>query len=521
MREDGSLQVTETIAFEFAGEPFTFVFRELETDLTDGIRNIRAFVDGRTLPEGEESGQVEISGEDPIRVEWHLEPFSNQVRTFTLEYEMLGVVRQEEDADLLVYQPLPDEYEYSIDSSTVVFEYPASAEIRGDVEVTTDNGQWQRSGNEVIMTAQELEPEETIVVEIPFAPGSLIAEPPAWQRARIEQREAAPLWIAIAAGVFALGVAVLVVFYRPYRRAKPKVARTVLEPPSDMAPALAGAIRDGTTDASWDHTLGTLFDLADRGVLRIEEVAEKKWYRKRDFVIEQLSEPVDPRPHEQGLLQALFETEEGLAEEVRLSELSKRLSSKQWKRYEEPLKQALKAAGFVDSQRKSARSRFNIVGVVLILFGFAIFMFAAISETFLAFIPAGAVFLLGIVSVILGSMISPLTDLGATTGAEWQRFADYLKEVSKGKAAVSGPDMFSRFLPYAAAFGMLQPWAKWFEEEGWTELPPYFQPLAGAGEGGAAAFVAMAAASSSAGGSAAGAAGAGAGAAGGGGSGAG
>lgn len=103
---------------------------------------------------------------------------------------------------------------------------------------------------------------------------------------------------------------------------------------------------------------------------------------------------------------------------------------------------------------------------------------------------------------------------------EWQRFADYLKEVSKGKSAVSGPDMFRRFLPYAAAFGMLQPWAKWFEKEGWTELPPYFQPLAGAGEDGTAAFVAMAAASSSAGGSAAGA-GAGAGAAGGGASGAG
>jgi len=87
-------------------------------------------------------------------------------------------------------------------------------------------------------------------------------------------------------------------------------------------------------------------------------------------------------------------------------------------------------------------------------------------------------------------------------------------------ASVSGPAMFQRFLPYAASYGLLHPWAKWFEKEGWTDLPPYFEALA-ADDGGVAAFVAMTSASSSAGGSAAGAAGAGAGAAGGGASGAG
>src|SRR5690606_17986452 len=127
VREDGSLAVTETVVFEFAGAPFTFVYRELETERTDGIHNIGAAVDGRALPEGDAAGQVEISGSDPIRVEWHLEPFSDQVRTFTLEYEMLGVVRQEEGADLLIYQPLPDDFEYSIDNSTIAIEYPPGA----------------------------------------------------------------------------------------------------------------------------------------------------------------------------------------------------------------------------------------------------------------------------------------------------------------------------------------------------------------------------------------------------------
>jgi uncharacterized membrane protein len=137
-------------------------------------------------------------------------------------------------------------------------------------------------------------------------------------------------------------------------------------------------------------------------------------------------------------------------------------------------------------------------------------------------VPAASLFLLGLVGVIAGVALSPLTDEGATVAAGWKQFADHLKEVSRGKAAVSGPQMFQRFLPYAAGFGLLQAWAKWFQKRGWTELPPYFTALSQADDGGVSAFVAMAAATSTSGGSAAGGAGgAGAGAAGGGASGAG
>lgn len=65
VREDGSLAVTETVVFEFAGDPFTFVFRELETDRTDGMRNIRAAVDRSSVVEAVEAihGTVERGDE--------------------------------------------------------------------------------------------------------------------------------------------------------------------------------------------------------------------------------------------------------------------------------------------------------------------------------------------------------------------------------------------------------------------------------------------------------------------------
>jgi uncharacterized membrane protein len=130
---------------------------------------------------------------------------------------------------------------------------------------------------------------------------------------------------------------------------------------------------------------------------------------------------------------------------------------------------------------------------------------------------------LGVVGLLFGGSLTPLSDVGTETAVTWKEFSNYLKAVSKGKQAVDSPTMFEKYLPYAAAFGLLHPWAKHFEKDGWTETPAYFHVLpTTTGNQAMVAFVAMSAATNSSGGSAAAGAGAaGAGAAGGGASGAG
>ena len=83
---DRSLVVEETVTFRFVGGPFSFVFRELPTDHTDGITDIVAGVDGVPWPQGTGPGQVEIEGNNPIVVTWHLSPTSDTVQNFTLSY---------------------------------------------------------------------------------------------------------------------------------------------------------------------------------------------------------------------------------------------------------------------------------------------------------------------------------------------------------------------------------------------------------------------------------------------------
>ena len=181
VQADGSLVVTERLTLRFVGGPFTYVFRHLPAEYTDGIDVTGASVDGVALSEGEDAGQVEITGRDPIKVTWHFAPTSDSTHTFDLTYRVWGVVRQANDADVLIWQALPDEHEYAIAASTVRVTYPETVPLLGAPEVQTGAATVEQGANTVIFDARGLEPDETLIVALRFSPGSLIDAPPQWQ----------------------------------------------------------------------------------------------------------------------------------------------------------------------------------------------------------------------------------------------------------------------------------------------------------------------------------------------------
>ena len=524
VNQDGSLLVTETVVFRFVGEPFTYVFREIPTDHTDGVEILEASVDGRTYPGGTDAGQVEITADDNIRVTWHMEPTANTARTFVLKYRMLGVVQQTDGADLLRYQPLPDEFEYTIDSSTVTLRYPSSANLLETPRVTANTAQVDRSGNEVTFTRQNIASNNTMVFEMLFAKGSLIATPPVWQARQAEQNALAPVWIGASLLILVAGIAGVVMLWRTHQPNVKKSTAVHYEPPTDLPPAIAGVLNGSGASPSWSNALATLFDLADRGVLSIEEIEKKSIFSGQDFEIVLLEEPVNLRPHEVGLLRLLFESKGMRHKSVKLSKLGNAVTGSQWKKFTEPLEAEIKAAGYIDAKRKQRRTWVMAGSFVFLVVAVLIMILTVIFENQFGIWPmlvALSFFLVFIMMMIVSSTMTILTDEAKALANEWQSFYQHLKDITRSKAAVGETNMFNRFLPYAASYGMLHQWAKFFQKEGWTELPPYFHALNRADDHGMAAFVAMTAASSSSGGSAAGAGAAGAGAAGGGASGAG
>lgn len=526
LTESGSLEVTETVVFRFEGGPFTFVYRELPGDYADGIDSIMASLDGLPLPPGRGAGQVEIEGGAPIKVTWHFAPTSNATHTFRLKYRVVGVIRQAEGADLFWWNALPTDYEYTIASATVRLTYPANLQPAGPPEVRRGAAQTALGAGQVIWTAQNLGPDTPLTVALPFPTGSLIAEPPVWQARAATARAAMPGFLAAAGLALAAGLAALRALWVRGRRAETAVGPGMAPastPPDALPPALAGALGQANGRPSATHALGTLFDLAQRGILIIEEAPDKRWYRGREFFVRLLEPtPRDLQPHEQGLLALLFARKTGPTETAKMSEMGSLLVSKS-KQFTEPLTAELNAAGLLDPQRQATAKRFTILGAILLLLMLplsAVGVVLAERYSGWPFLLVAVALLLGTVAFIMAGVYSPLSDEGARAAARWRSFQAYLQEVVKGRDAAWDLRLFERYLPYAAAFGLVEGWAKAFQKRGGAEIPAWFHAVTDSGNGSVAAFVAMTSSAHATTASASGGAGGG-GAGGGGGSGAG
>jgi hypothetical protein len=352
-----------------------------------------------------------------------------------------------------------------------------------------------------------------LVVALRFPEGSIITAPPAWQAQQTAQQRAGVYWIIAAALVTVGGAAALLLFWQKNRVKIPVPTQRAYEPPAGDKPALAGALVDAGTGVVWAHALGTLFDLADRGAVTIAQVGEKKWYRGPNFAVHFERYPQLSQPHERALLDLIFEGKPDATARVELSELGRRITSRRWKSFEKAVEGEMQRAGYLSEAKKQVRKRLLVAGIGAMVVGFALIVPLVLYAPRWGLWPLallGAFFLLALLAMGLGMAVRPLSSTGAAAAGAWQGFADYLKDVARGNAQPTQPDDFERYLPYAAAFGLLERWARHFADRGWTDLPPWFHALTATGTDGMGAFVALAAVASSSGGSAAGAAGAGA-----------
>ena len=86
------------------------------------------------------------------------------------------------------------------------------------------------------------------------------------------------------------------------------------------------------------------------------------------------------------------------------------------------------------------------------------------------FLLAAVVFLLSMAAFIMAGTYSPLSDEGRAKATRWRSFQAYLKDVVKGRDPASDLGLFERYLPYAAALGLAEGWAKAFRKHGGAKI---------------------------------------------------
>jgi Predicted membrane protein (DUF2207) len=485
----GAIEVTETVVFRFEGGPFREVFREIPTRRTDAVEIRTAWMDGRPLPFGEESGQVEVRQGSKVRVRWRFAPRADSTHVFVLKYLVRGVVQKFAGGDRLEWIALPVEHKYRIDSSEVVVEAPAAPTSTPVVEARrVSEKQIDSTGSRIHITARDIGEDGWIKSRLDFADGALIAAAPDWQQRQHVTRTLAPRWATAAAVIFVAGL-VLMVGLRLGYDSPPQYgsATSAGTAPDDSRPAIAGALAaNGSVSA--EHAMAALFALADRGALTIVE--DPRRWGQRHFTLHRRNTAIVPAPEEAAMLTLVFGGKEGPDDSVSLATAQKRLQHR-LKEFRAPVLQELHTMGLLNEDRRGVRSSYLTVSLgALVLAGILAGAAAILADRFGGWpflMPAAAAVVAGVGFIFRGGL-TPLSNEGVRRAEHWRAYQRYLKEVSRDRAQLHR-EPSARLLAFAVALGLAGAWSKYLKQHP-QHVPSWFQALAAAGDDGFPAFIA-------------------------------
>jgi hypothetical protein len=509
---NGDLDVTESITFEFQSGTFTKVWRDLPSSRTDGIQILNAALDGDPITPGDGPGHFVVSGRGRTRVEWHFAETGPSVHRFDLHYLAHGVVYRDAQDDVLRWRALPAEHGYGIDASRLQFE-PAEARVTPPQTRRVDSAVVHSSSEAVTIEASGIQSDGWIIAELRYPAGRLAAAQPAWRAREMHAEELAPKWGLAAALIFGAGLFLVAATRQGYPTTSGIPSETTATEPPQPLPAAFASVLVTRGGPSGYQGIGTLLDLADRGVLTIRETRGR--LGTRSYELSQVPGTHDLDTHESEVIVTAFG---GAGDEVSLSKARGRLA-RGARRFRAALNADLEQRGLLDPVRKAIRDRLTGVSFAIILAGIlgmvAAAPLVAQYEAWPFLLPV-AIVVVGIVGLVTAATSTPLSDQGLVEAARWRGFRRHLKSLASSRDDRDPSPVPTRWIVYAIATGLASQWSRYLKRHPGA-APPWFI-AAGANDGGAfAAFIGSHAAS----GGAAGGGAAGGGAAGGGGSGAG
>jgi hypothetical protein len=330
-----------------------------------------------------------------------------------------------------------------------------------------------------------MSPDSGLDFTFEFVPGSVTGRTPDWQARRERGLSAAPAIALAAAAILLSGFAWLAVFLNSHRREPVVGDREIRQttPPDALPVALAAALVEAGAQASWLLALATLVDLAQRGIIRVEEHTSRAWQGSHEYVIYHLGARGGLSPHEAGLLDLLFVSKSGPVTSVKLSAVARAVQSR-FQVFKEPLGDALVAAGLVEPER--AQTRAALVRWALALVAVAVPGFigaAALVSSYGAWplLVPGSIMVVAVMLFITASQYSVLSTAGRLSAVRWRAFFAFVQRLAVGREAIADASWFQRYLPFAVARGIGHRWVRRFEQAGRLEaVPAWYTPAAAA-----------------------------------------
>jgi uncharacterized membrane protein YgcG len=255
-------------------------------------------------------------------------------------------------------------------------------------------------------------------------------------------------WPVIAlAGLLILALIALIVRSRRWRK-KPPIppGASDVEPPDDLAPALAGALTVGRVqDAQLE---ATLLDLARRSVIAMEPDG------KHLLQIRILQATPGLSGYEERLFGALQEVAgpEGVIPAIRISRVRAAFNPAR-----AALRDDLVVRGWFGKNAASRRRPLYILATTSLIVAAIGLTLAAIAQSAVGIAAPIALFAVAMAGYGYGAAVPDTTEAGEMAAAPWRAFQSGLyKAVKRNDVAFATPDWLDRLMPLVVALGLGQ-----------------------------------------------------------------
>jgi hypothetical protein len=235
---DGSVQADERLSTHVDGARVSTIRRRTPVFQHDGVFDVSATMDGKSVARGSGPGHVQIGNGPDLDVRWTFDPAAGGAHVFGLTYRAANAVGLNDVRGSLAWLVLPARRDFEVGQMSVTLTLPDSAVLLADPWV-------EEPGWTVTRLPHGMRAERTNVprgagatVGVEFSTDGLAASTPRWQSDFDLREQFIPAFIS--AGLFILVVAAGILWMLRLKFPRWRIAPDAA---ADVAPDAAPAVR--------------------------------------------------------------------------------------------------------------------------------------------------------------------------------------------------------------------------------------------------------------------------------------
>ncbi len=475
LRKDCSLEINERIVVDFGHVSRSGIYRMIPTRYNSYGNTFTMDVDIQSVSDQfGDSYPYDLSsqGKDLIIRIGDRDRMVRGVHTYRIQYTVRRAVNFFGKKPQLYWNLTGNEWPFPVDRVKASF-YPPPGTTTDGITATCKKGSGTTIEqlainvlpNGIIITSENLEPAEGLVLDAYLPPGLVSAPSPMHQIV---------WWLKswVLAFVIPIVTFALLLWQWYLTGGRLEQSKTIVPqrtPPKDLTPSEVGTLVHGHFELK--DVVSMLFDLACRGHFKIRE-AKKEDYQflsSRDYEFIKLpnaQKESNLTVHEQQFMQRLFYPN---LDSVRLSDLRGSFSSS-LPDIGNGIYQSLIKRKYFKGSPQTVRISYMLVSLLLSLLG----VFFLLKDP-----PVGVGLLISTVVVLL---MAPFMSAKTVSGTDvlrdclgFQRFVEMAEKDRVAKLALDDANIFSKLLPYAMVLDAEQSWAENFRDL-ISKPPDWYEP---------------------------------------------